>query len=481
MRSFYEILGVSRNASSEEILIAYRKRVIESHPDHGGNPLDFLNVRKGYEILSDEKKRAEYDRWLAQKEAKERVSSEPSRQANPVAVEARTRLMPYVGVLLELYCESRKLKECIFEVYKKADDVFLNIDLQTDHSIQAAIVINRCVSKIRNAHIFQWKDILDRLVANCDSIIQKKSSYKYGKTKETQGKNDVMSFLMVGLLGCIILVVGFLKLAVNFSEEKEIPNVSQTDSIADADDGQKESTNKSKRLILYEALTKDGYDLGTYNSFCSKIDDSTHRRNFYKIFSRYYELGSYEEFSNKLDEDLTDIRKVVEDNPYRSNLDDDYNGLDYVETNFYTGSCPYIEYFGRGNFEKESLSELTILNYSNNDAVVLLCTLGNRVVRNVFVGQNSSYTMKNIPEGKYIVKIMSGKSWNKEKNNGPGFPKGGFMKNVSFSKTEEYDPFDYTFERDRDGIKYPTYSITLHKVKNGNLHTKNISEEDFFS
>ena len=58
MKTFYDILKISRNASREEILEAYRKRCIETHPDKGGKEIDFLNVRKGYEILSNPTKRA---------------------------------------------------------------------------------------------------------------------------------------------------------------------------------------------------------------------------------------------------------------------------------------------------------------------------------------------------------------------------------------------------------------------------------------
>ena len=55
------------------------------------------------------------------------------------------------------------------------------------------------------------------------------------------------------------------------------------------------------------------------------------------------------------------------------------------------------------------------------------------------------------------------------------------MKNVSFSKSKDNDLFDYTFEESYDGISYPTYSITLHKVRNGNMQTESISKEDFFN
>ena len=64
---FYEILGVSKNATEAQIKKAYRKKAIEYHPDK--NPGDksaeekFKKAAEAYEILSDPDKRARYDRF----------------------------------------------------------------------------------------------------------------------------------------------------------------------------------------------------------------------------------------------------------------------------------------------------------------------------------------------------------------------------------------------------------------------------------
>ncbi|ANQ50097.1 molecular chaperone DnaJ [Flammeovirga sp. MY04] len=66
-RDFYEVLGVSKDASGGEIKKAYRKVAIKYHPDK--NPGDteaeekFKEAAEAYEILSDDQKRAQYDRF----------------------------------------------------------------------------------------------------------------------------------------------------------------------------------------------------------------------------------------------------------------------------------------------------------------------------------------------------------------------------------------------------------------------------------
>lgn len=67
-RDYYEILGVPRNASKDDVKKAFRKLAREYHPDvskHADAEAKFKEINEAYEVLSDEDKRSRYDRFGA--------------------------------------------------------------------------------------------------------------------------------------------------------------------------------------------------------------------------------------------------------------------------------------------------------------------------------------------------------------------------------------------------------------------------------
>jgi DnaJ family protein A protein 2 len=61
MGSFYDDLGVAKDASMEDIKRAYKRLAMKNHPDKGGDPEAFKKISVAYETLSDPQKRREYD------------------------------------------------------------------------------------------------------------------------------------------------------------------------------------------------------------------------------------------------------------------------------------------------------------------------------------------------------------------------------------------------------------------------------------
>src|SRR6201985_3873908 len=66
-RCYYEVLGVERTASDEELKAAFRKLALKWHPDRNAGDASsesrFKEINEAYEILKDPEKRAAYDRF----------------------------------------------------------------------------------------------------------------------------------------------------------------------------------------------------------------------------------------------------------------------------------------------------------------------------------------------------------------------------------------------------------------------------------
>jgi molecular chaperone DnaJ len=63
-RDYYEILGVSKDASDDELKKAFRKAAVKHHPDkEGGDETKFKEINEAYEVLKDKQKRQRYDQF----------------------------------------------------------------------------------------------------------------------------------------------------------------------------------------------------------------------------------------------------------------------------------------------------------------------------------------------------------------------------------------------------------------------------------
>lgn len=429
MRSFYEILGVRRNCSHEEIISAYRRKVIEVHPDKGGDSITFQNVKKAYDILSNPEIRENYDLWLNKKE-REEFEYIKRRRTNVSDIKNN------FGKKGDTVTQSKKSKTSYTYIFIFCIGVF---------AVMYLLVIGFKNNKHETLNNIT-KDESQKDYTKIDSVavvVEEENTYSNYETNKSE--------------------VELLKSIVEKNTENIILNKYK-----------KKSNKYDNRKWLYEALVKNGYNPGKYESYNSSLEYEDERRYLYEVSREIgIDTGTFEEFNKALG--FTDASHKK--NKY-SNSKHEINE-NYKEVKFSTGDKPYVSYYGKGKYDTSSLSKIIFINYSQNDAVVFLVEYG-CVIRNNFISRGDSFTMNFIPKGEYTIRVMFGNSWNPNKDNGSGYPKGGFMKNISFMKSKDYDTFDCCPEETYDGINYPTYSVTLHKVENGNMNTELINKSEFF-
>jgi len=61
MKDYYKILGISKDASQEDVKRAFHKLAHKHHPHKGGDENKFKEINEAYQVLSNKEKRAQYD------------------------------------------------------------------------------------------------------------------------------------------------------------------------------------------------------------------------------------------------------------------------------------------------------------------------------------------------------------------------------------------------------------------------------------
>ena len=494
INTYYTRLGVSENASFEEIKIAYHRKALENHPDKHNNSIEskeeFIKIQKAYECLSDKTRRQKYDESLREFRKKE--------AANFIKEYLHSR-----GVSCAFYFTKEEVR---YEYRRElkgwydptGDYIFIILPnfayLSQDESIDAL------------EHLLHTRSIHKGEVRQNSADTDKKE-------KKNRGSFNLYIIVLSIIAIALFLIFGGFFIYNISNENTDIKQFNKYKIYYEEKPASLENVIYRVNGNRYNIPIDKMQDFESYYPE-AKVEMYDGEGKKYAIplskrnkFQQRYEKWSYvtEETKKESPNTFNSATNLEKDNSqtefefpnssYKSDeLEQVINNMDnirysYVNTNdvekyiqYETGDIPYRSYFGKGSFNKESLSFLEIKNHSGLDAVVLLENYySGNIIRNVFISAHSSYKMKNIPEGRYIMKTMYGNSWNKEKNNGSKFPKGGFMRNVSYDKTSESDIFDFTFERGYDYINYPTWEVTLHKVKNGNLQTVPISKSDFFN
>ena len=104
---------------------------------------------------------------------------------------------------------------------------------------------------------------------------------------------------------------------------------------------------------------------------------------------------------------------------------------------------------------------------------------GSKCIRSIYIDANSETKIRNIPEGKYYVKVAYGNRWSLDISNNICY--GKFNDNAIYEKSEEI--YDFHITKTANGFQVPSYQLTLEIIsdnKEGESTLDNqISEEDF--
>ncbi len=125
IRDYYQILGVARNATGEEIRRAFRRLAFRYHPDHNhedGAEEKFKEINQAYEVLSNPKKRAVYDVRLSSSYIRTQATYKPNMSPRATTVDQNELIrvimqkdspwwakgLAFVGLFADIYLRTKE-------------------------------------------------------------------------------------------------------------------------------------------------------------------------------------------------------------------------------------------------------------------------------------------------------------------------------------------------------------------------------------
>jgi hypothetical protein len=141
------------------------------------------------------------------------------------------------------------------------------------------------------------------------------------------------------------------------------------------------------------------------------------------------------------------------------------------------GPLPSCYNFSPQNGDVDNYLEVYV--GSGTDVAIKVMNLNTEeCIRYVFINSGTTYTIRNIPEGRYYLKIAYGKNWLSKVENGQCI--GKFIRNPMYEKGE--DIMDFNIQHFSEGFSIPSFKLQLDVVSTGisnSFSSQNISETEF--
>lgn len=424
MKDYYKVLGVQPTATVDEIKKAYRQLALKYHPDKNQGDKQsetlFKQITEAYEILSDTESRNSYDFEF------NKTASADRKQSSQTQYEKVTPL-----TFLNIFQGIEKKISGIDRSRINQRNLFDSInDLLTDENIDFLIQSNDTKTNIK---------IIETVLLCCKPL--------------GYDKHPVESFFYVDRIHPKLA-----KLAGSDNETiKRIFKINR----------------EQKHLSLWDSYKGAAVLIGLVIVVVV-------------IFSQN-ESSSSNKYNRPSDGDLNST--FIEDKPKslatpeltpEEKLEQERQKLiieGWKETEINNGLLPSCYNFTPKKGTVDNYLEVHV--GGGTDVAIKVMNLANeRCIRYVFINRGSTYRIKNIPEGRYYLKIAYGKDWFSKAVDGKCI--GRFLQFPFYEKGE--DIMDFNLQQLADGYNVPSFQLKLDVIASTTMNTfdtQNISEMEF--
>lgn len=301
--------------------------------------------------------------------------------------------------------------------------------------------------------------------------------------KKVKKKNIIFVIIIIGFILCVFYLIKHnddytKQLSSNKSESTETQSIPTTNPKNDNDVNSNSKYNKVHNLYLQlqeinsKQPTSNQVDLVSEGDFISDISNDTYD----VLYNKWGDFGiSREQFYDAFGINVKNVS---------SRVDLKVSEPTYIYPSMTNGNikgCSNI----KPEYDKNLDNSLDVSCGSNADVAVKMIDYStDKSIRYVYIRKNTTYTIWNIPEGRYYLKIAYGDNWAIKE--GESVCEGRFTTHIVFEKGK--DILDYNLRHDsKGGTQVPSYSLKLNVIFHNNdlqmnkFSTNNISENEFYN
>jgi curved DNA-binding protein CbpA len=436
MTDYYKLLGIQPDASIDEIKRAYRQLALRYHPDQ--NPGDqnaethFKRITEAYTILSDSEERESYDYELKRNQ---QTRTNKEQQAKADEPKQTKQITPQY--ILEIFqditskinrIEKNRINQST--LYKSLNDLLTihNInfliaygDIKTNELIIKEAII--CCKYLAYPYLENIIPKLIKLANSNNEIVQKILLF----SKKQKYYSYWKRYKAFTLMGAIIIFIVY-------------------------------ASNSNNHTTSFNSSNSDNRPLNgdLNNTFVEGQQSNTSQKKSSSKSTYPAEITPEQLLQKEKD-------KLIADG--------------WEETVINNGQLPLCYNFVPKKSKIDNYLEVQV-GGGTDVAIKLMNFKTDKCIRYVYINRNSTFRIKNIPEGKYYLKIAYGKDWFSKVEDGQCV--GKFIRNPMYEKGDNI--MDFNLQHTDDGYSIPSFQLKLDIISTNKMNTfdsQNISENEF--